>query len=162
MRMTPEQQRVRAHLREGANRGGLEPDYVEAIGYVETEWRLGLTNMTGRDGARGGAWGPTQITEKTVRTLGYTGPMQAFNEDPYLAATWTAIILNDHRKRKPLVTLADYVAAWNAGKDDADKNNDGKLEELPPEHPTRKHYLPRAEKGLAIIRTEREENAWLS
>jgi hypothetical protein len=76
--------------------------------------------------------------------MGYSGPMEEICADPELAAEWTARILDDSNKRKPLTTLADYCAAWNAGRDDADKNDDGQLEELPPEHSTRKLYLPRA------------------
>lgn len=153
MKWTPEQQRVRAHLRDGACRGGLEPDFLEAIGYVESNWTMEARNLTGPDGARGGSYGPTQISQQTARDHGYDGPMERFCEDPYVAATWSAIILNDKRKQMPLVTLADYVAKWNAGRYDGDKNNDGNLEELRPDHPTRK-YLERAKRALEMIRRE--------
>jgi hypothetical protein len=150
--LTAEQRKVRAALRAAAARYGLRPDYLDAIARVENLWRLAGTNMAGTDGARGGAWGPTQITERTARALGYAGPMSAFNSDPELAAEWTARILLDAHKRRPLATLADYVGAWNAGRDDADKNNDGQLEELPATHSTRAHYLPRAVAALALVK----------
>lgn len=154
MTWTPEQQRVRAHLRDGAGRGGLEADFLEVIGYVESQWRMNQRNLVGPDGARGGSYGPTQISQQTARDHGYTGSMEKFCEDPYLAATWTARILNDKRLQMPMVTLADYVAKWNAGRYDADKNNDGNLEELRPDHPTRK-YLEKAKQALEMIRRER-------
>jgi hypothetical protein len=152
VKWTEEKRRVRVELRAAAARYGLVPAYLEAIAGVENMWSLSGTNLVGADGARGGAWGPTQITEKTVRKLGYTGDMAALNRDPALAAEWTGRILADSHKRKPLTTLADYVAAWNAGKDDADRNNDGQLEELPATHSTRKDYLPRAFKALATVK----------
>jgi hypothetical protein len=150
--LTEEQRKVRAALRAAAARYGLRPDYLDAIARVENLWRLSGTNLAGADGARGGAWGPTQITERTARALGYTGPMSAFNSDANLAAEWTARILVDAHRRKPLDTLADYAAAWNAGRDNADANNDGQLEELPATHSTRAHYLPRAVAALALVK----------
>jgi hypothetical protein len=147
-----EKRKVRRALRDAAGRFGLVPEFLEAIAGVENRWSLSGTNLVGADGARGGAWGPTQITEKTARGHGYTGPMSAFNTDPALAAEWTGRILAASHKRKPLATLADYVAAWNAGRDDADKNDNGQLEELPETHSTRRDYLPRAYSALATVK----------
>lgn len=152
LKLTAEQRKVRRELRAAAARFGLAPEFLEAIARVENTWKLAGTNLVGADGARGGAWGPTQITERTARALGYAGRMAAFNEDASLAAEWTGRILSDAHKRKALTTLADYVAAWNAGKDDADKNNDGDLEELPATHSTRRHYLPRAVAALKLVK----------
>lgn len=142
---------VRSRLRAAAARHCLRPDFLDAIGKVETDWHSNLVNQTGPDAARGGAYGPTQITRKTARAIGYTGPMEALCADPELAAEWTARILADSNARKPLTTLADYCAAWNAGRDDADKDNDGDLDELRPGHSTREHYLPRAISALAWV-----------
>lgn len=147
-----ERRRVRVALRDAAERAGLEADFLDAIGMVESRWRLAAVNQSGPDGARGGAWGPTQITERTARGHGYTGPMEAFTRDPELAALWTARILRASANRRPLLTLADYVAAWNAGKDDADRNDDGQLEELREDHPTRVDYLPKAVVALTYVR----------
>jgi soluble lytic murein transglycosylase-like protein len=146
-----EEKVIRRTFADYAEQGGLNADFVLSIVKVESDFRMNAVNKTGRDGKRGGAWGPTQITEKTVRALGYKGLMEAFTKDVNLAALWTVKILNDSRKRMPLTTLADYVAAWNAGKDDADKNNDGELEELSPEHLTRKDYLPKAKLALVYV-----------
>jgi hypothetical protein len=154
-----EKDRVRAALRKWAVLGNLDPDFVEAIGVVENGLRLSATNTSGRDGELGGSYGPTQITMQTARANGYAGPMQAFNEDPELAGQWTARILNEHRQRGELVTLADYVAAWNAGRDHADRNGDNELEELPATNTARTQYLPRAKVALAAIYQRNSEAA---
>jgi hypothetical protein len=133
---------VREALRTAAARHGLRADFLDAIGKVETDYRSNLVNQTGADAARGGAWGPTQITTKTARAMGYSGPMEEICADPELAAEWTARILAPGVG--PKSTLADYCACWNAGRYNADRNNDGQLEELPPGHPTKEQYLPRA------------------
>lgn len=142
---------TRRALRDAATRYGLRPDYVDAIGWVESRWDVAAVNMAGTDGARGGAHGVTQITERTARDHGYTGTMEALRKDAVLAADWTGRILSAAHKRRPLTTLADYAAAWNAGRDNADKNDNGQLEELPVTHSTRAHYLPRATAALAIV-----------
>jgi soluble lytic murein transglycosylase-like protein len=144
--------RAREALRAAAARHSLSPDYVDAIGKVETGWASNLVNQTGPDAKRGGAWGLTQITERTARAHGYTGPMEALVADVELAAEWTGRILAEANEAKRMETLADYCAAWNAGRYDADKDNDGDLDELPAGHSTREHYLPRAIQALAFVR----------
>lgn len=152
VKLSADKKRVRRALREAAVRVNLDADYLDAIGYVESRWSLGAVNKAGRDGARGGAWGPTQITERTARDHGYTGDMAAFTRDPELAALWTGRILRAAADRRPLDTLADYVAAWNAGRDDADRDNDNDLDELPATHQTRRDYLPKALAALDVVR----------
>lgn len=152
VKMTEERKRIRKALRAAAAKHGLVPDFVDALGYVESRWRLDARSSDPRDEARGGSYGPTQISKKTAEGHGYRGDVEAFRRDVELAAEWTGRILAAAHRRKPLVTLADYVAAWNAGRDDADKDNDGDLDELAPEHPTRKHYLPAALAGLDLVR----------
>jgi hypothetical protein len=147
-----ERRRVRVALREAAVMFGLDPDYLDAIGKVEgPNWILDARSTDPRDEARGGSFGPTQISERTARGAGYTGSMEAFRTDAALAAHWTAVILRQAEDRRHLETLADYVAAWNAGRDDADRNDNGDLEELPPTHPTRTTYLPAALAALAYV-----------
>ncbi len=151
-KLSESQKTVRRELRAAAFEAGLDPDFVDAIGYVEgPRWKLDARSTDPRDEARGGSFGPTQISEKTARAHGFTGSMEEFREDPATAAAWTATILLAAHRRRKLSTLADYVAAWNAGRDDADKNNDGELEELPAAHPTRAVYLPLAKRGLAYV-----------
>lgn len=147
----PTRVQVRQALRRHAAAAGLDPEIVDAIGRVEGPyWNPTATNLVGPDGARGGAYGPTQITERTARGHGFTGDMrEMFN--PETAARWTAIILGASNARRPLTTPADYAAAWNAGRDDADRNNDGQLEELPEGHPTRVRYLPALLAALAYV-----------
>jgi soluble lytic murein transglycosylase-like protein len=153
LKLNDSQKRVRRALRAAAVKYGLNPDYLDAIGHVEgPRWTLNARSTHPADEARGGAFGPTQITERTARGGGYTGPMQAFREDPELAAEWTARLLAAMHKSRPLVTLADYSAAWNAGKYDADKNNNDELEELHATHATRSSYLPKARLALAVVK----------
>lgn len=152
---TEEERAIRKAFLKWAVIGNLDPDFMQVIPKVETGYRLNSVNKKGRDGDRGGAWGASQITEKTARALGYTGKMEAFLTDAELCAQWTAKILNDHRKRKPLDTLADYIAAWNAGKDNADANNNNELEELGDKHQTRTDYLPKAKAALAYVQQTR-------
>lgn len=139
------QQKVRAALRRAAKRFGVDPDIADALGYVESTWRLSATNMTGTDLARGGAFGPTQITEKTARGWGYQGPMSDLTTNLELAAEWTARGLAARPGGAPR-TIADAAAWWNAGKASAAA--------LPVGHVTRATYIPRAEKALAKVRAE--------
>ena len=138
------QQRVRAALRRAARRYGLDPDVVDAIGYVESRWTVAARNLTGADGARGGAWGPTQITERTARAAGYVGRIGALAEDVELAAEWTARIMLT-RPGGPPRTVEDASAYWNAGRASAAA--------LPAGHVTLTTYIPRARSALALVRS---------
>lgn len=109
-----ERSRVRLALREAAVMGNVDPDIMEAIGYVESRWKLDALNLDGSDGARGGSYGPTQISERTARAYGYTGDMLDFCDDEKLAALWTAKILRA-RPGGPPATAGDAAAWWNAG-----------------------------------------------
>lgn len=123
--------KIAALLRDAFRRYGLPPAWGEALGRVESGLRAGAVNLSGPDGARGGAWGPTQITEKTARAHGYTGPIADLTTDPALAAEWTARIAAAGRP----ATLDDLGAWWNAGRRTA--------AQLPPGHVTLTTYLPR-------------------
>jgi hypothetical protein len=114
--------RVIAALRNAAIAAGLNPNIVQGIGKVESSYNLAAVNNAGRDGEYGGAWGPTQITERTARRNGYTGPMRAFTEDPELAAEWTCRLLKPGARNAEgdvldheLVTPEEYGAWWNGG-----------------------------------------------
>lgn len=122
--MLPARERVRSSLRAAAERHGLDPDWLDALGWIESRWDGSAVNMTGGDLARGGAWGPTQITATTARAFGYTGPMEALTEDPDQAAELTAKMVEaGFAERAGKVyfygrpTSADQVASvWNAGR----------------------------------------------
>jgi hypothetical protein len=147
---------VRQALRKWAEMMNLDPDFIDAIGKVEgPNWNLGARSTDPRDEARGGSFGPTQISEKTARAHGYTGPMEALQRDPEVAAEWTARIMRAGVDANPagMNTLADYVAWWNAGKVNADRNDDDDLEEMRPGHPTRETYLPAAHAALDYVRS---------
>jgi soluble lytic murein transglycosylase-like protein len=138
--------RVRKALRDAARRLGVDPDLPDAIGYVESRWRP-ATNLSGPDGARGGAWGPTQITERTARDHGFGGDMAELNASPELAAEWTSRILAA-RPGGPPRTIQDAAAWWNAGRPSASQ--------LGAAHVTRTDYIPKAEAALALVRAEGE------
>jgi hypothetical protein len=155
VQLTEERRKVRDALRAAGARyaaaGKLSaeaPDWIEAIGRVETGLRLGRVNRSGPDGARGGSWGPTQISEKTARAHGYLGAMEAINSDASVAAEWTARILAAAHPRN----FAEAVAAWNAGRYGADKDRDGVLD--PGEAPeiTVTDYWPKALAALEQAR----------
>jgi hypothetical protein len=104
-------QAVRNALRNAAASYGLDPDWVDAIGKTESGWKVGALNAEGPDAARGGAFGPTQITEETARAFGYEGDMNALRADPALAADWTCrIIAAGHCQ-----SFEDLCAWWNGG-----------------------------------------------
>lgn len=134
-----DQKQVADALRDAFERAGLPGAWGVAIGQVESRLSIRTVNMNGPDGARGGAWGPTQITERTARAYGYDGPMEAFTTDLALAAEWTATIASAGEPR----TIEDLGAWWNAGRRSADS--------LPPDHVTRTRYIPRLVAALERI-----------
>lgn len=136
---------VRMMLREEAVKQNVDPDIMEAIGYVESKWNLAATNLTGPDGARGGAYGPTQITERTARAHGYEGDMIELTRDARLAAFWTAKIMRA-RPGGPPETIEDAGAWWNAGRKSASLLTDT--------HVTRVVYIPRAVAALRMVQAD--------
>lgn len=132
-----DKRRMAELLRGAFQRHGLPAAWGEALGRVESNLTLTAKVLTGTDGARGGAWGPTQITEKTARAHGYTGRIQALTEDAELAAEWTARIAAAGRPS----TLEDLGAWWNAGR--------LTFSSLPAGHVTREKYVPRLREALA-------------
>lgn len=139
MSLSVEQNQVRALLRIASIEQGLNPDYLDAIGYVESHWDYKARNLTGSDGVRGGAWGPTQITDMTAKAHGYKGDIRVIALDPVVAAKWSAIIMHT---RKPQ-SLQDAVAWWNAGRMSFDL--------LGPQHVTRLNYWPKAEQAMKLV-----------
>lgn len=71
---------------------GLPAAWGEVFGLTETLLRPSVVTTAG-DGARGGSYGPTCISRQTARAWGYTGRMEALNEDPFLAAELTAAMV---------------------------------------------------------------------
>jgi len=143
--MSEEQKRVRQAARVAAGDYGVNPDFVEAIGYVESRWRMAAVNKTGSDGARGGSWGPFQLSAMTARAYGYTEPMEQLLTNPDLAAGLCARILSE-RPGGPPASLEDACAWWNAGQTSATK--------LGQSHVTRTDYFPKARAALALVRSE--------
>jgi soluble lytic murein transglycosylase-like protein len=139
---------VRQALRRWAGIFGLEPDWVDAIAKVESEYVLDSFNGSGNDALRGGAHGPTQITEKTARAHGYTGDMIEFRRDPELAAQWTCLIIAASTPRD----FSEIVAVWNAGRYDSDKNDNDWLDAGEAPASTVETYWPRAQRALTYVK----------
>lgn len=96
---------------------GLPPAWGEVFGLTETELRPAVV-MSAGDGARGGSYGPTSISRQTARAWGYTGRMEALNEDPFLAAELTAAMVEaGFGERGGSLASDRYV--WNAAGDSA-------------------------------------------
>jgi hypothetical protein len=114
--LIPSRRRVREALRrEGAARG-LNPDWPDAIGWVESQWILDSVGDQGR------SVGPTQIQRRTLANNGYTGTGDELRYDPDLAAEWTARLMIAGARNAEGVTLQhtpttleDLAAWWNAG-----------------------------------------------
>lgn len=145
------QQKVRRELRAAAERHGVDPDILDAIGYVESRWTLGARSTDPRDEARGGSFGPTQISERTARAHGFDGDMKTLGADAWLSSEWTARIMAK-RPGGPPRSISDAAAWWNAGRSTfaavpaTDKHGNP--------HPTRTDYEPRARKALALVQND--------
>ncbi len=139
------QDKLRSTLRTAAEVQGVDPDIVDALGYVETRWRALSTNTTGPDGLRGGSFGPTQISMKTALAYGYTGsPEDLQAADGATAAYWTCVILAARPGGcGPGTDIADAAAWWNAGKARA---------ALVPASSTAQGYMLLASAALAKVR----------
>lgn len=142
VKITDARKRVRQLLRDASTRWGLDPDYLDAIGYVESRWNSNATNMTGSDLARGGAIGATQITMKTAQAHGYTGTWQELLNSPEDQAELSAKILAAGDPQ----SIEDAAAWWNAGRKRASQ--------LPIGHVTARDYIPKAQAALMIVQRE--------
>lgn len=140
--ITPAQFIIRKALREAARRHGIDPDLIDAIGYVESRWHADAKNLAGADGARGGAWGATQITDHTARGAGFTGKREDLLSID-VAAEWTMKIMLS-RPGGPPRTAEEAGAWWNAGRKT--------FEELPAANTARTDYVPKLHAALAVVR----------
>lgn len=141
--MSEEQKRVRRAARQAEQLAGLTPGIIEAIGYVESRWRMSAVNKSGADGARGGSWGPFQLSEMTARAYGYAGPMEEFTQDPDTAALWCANILMA-RPGGPPTNTNDAAAWWNGGRTT--------FAALPVTNTARTDYAPKLASALDLVR----------
>lgn len=155
MRLNESQKKVRRELRSAALRHGIPPDILDTLGYVESPaghpWKLGTRSTHPADEALGGAWGPTQITEKTARLNGYDGSMDTLANDAWLSAEWTARLLKVGAKnaegkvlRQTPKNMKDAATWWNAGRQS--------YSDLAPTHVTRRVYVPRALAVLDLVK----------
>lgn len=118
--LIPSRGRVRDALRAAAVRYGLNPDWLDAIGWIESEWKPDAVGDQGR------SLGPTQIQRRTLANNGYEGDQEALLSDPELAAEWTARLMLPGAKNaegksldRKITSLSELAGWWNAGKPDA-------------------------------------------
>jgi hypothetical protein len=146
-------QTVKEALTAAAQRYGLPPEWLVALGITESELDPSAVNQTGADADRGGSWGATQISARTARAFGYTGPMEALTTNVDLMADLTAHMVADgfaERSNRPDApesgpfrverygtpqSFEDMIAVWNAGRPFAS---------LPAGGSTLTDYYPRA------------------
>jgi len=126
-------------LRSAFEAVGLPPLWGEALGRTESNLRATAINNTGGDAARGGSYGATQISQKTARAYGYTGPMENLLTDLNLMASLSAKIA---AAGSPM-TIEDLGAWWNAGHRTFDS--------LPADHITRTDYVPKLISNLEAL-----------
>ena len=132
-----DREKAKRLLGDAFQKAGLPREWGIALGIVESNLTSTATNLVGPDGARGGAWGLTQITEKTARAIGYKGPMRALLEDPSLAADLSARLASQGKPE----TIDDLGAWWNAGRFTAAALSD--------DHITKRDYIPKLRAALA-------------
>lgn len=109
---------VRKALRNAAKKYGVDPDLADALGKTEgPNWKLNARSTHPADEARGGSFGPTQISTMTARAYGYKGDMEDFRKNAGKAAEWTARILAARPGGAP-TTAEETAAWWNGGATD--------------------------------------------
>jgi hypothetical protein len=152
-KLSESQRNVRRELRAAAERWGLDPDILDALGYVESKWKLGARSTSAADEALGGSYGPTQLSEATARNNSFDGSMKTLGADAWLSAEWTARSLvagAQNAEGRVLAhtpeTIEDAAAWWNAGRQSA--------AELSASHVTRTKYIPAALAALDLVRRE--------
>lgn len=126
-------------IKAAAAQFGVDPMQMAAIVQVESSWNPAATNLSGPDGARGGAWGLSQITLQTAKAYGFTGSGEDLL-DPATSIEWTARIL---AAGGPPVTIQDAGAWWNAGKKH--------FYDLNAESPTASDYVPKLVAALGDV-----------
>jgi hypothetical protein len=158
---------LRLELRRQAEAQGQDPDIVDAIAYVESHWDPSAKNLTGPDGARGGSYGPTQLSQKTARIIGYTGDMlDLCAPDGVLAGYWTAVYLSQRPGGgcPPGTAIEDAATWWNAGLGPDGRPRYATFDSLPmmvtkadgskAPHPTRAVYAPAAIDALVMVQED--------
>lgn len=146
--LTETQNECRRAIRRVAIAQGVDPDWIDAIAHVESNWNPTAVNNTGADAARGGSYGCLQLSMATAQSAGFTGQSQDLL-DPSTVALYFCKI----QKGRPgglADSLEDMCAYWNAGKLTAD---DPKLPSS-----TKNDYIPRAVAALESIQNAENES----
>ena len=135
--------KLRGTLRTAAEVAGVDPDLVDAIAKIESDYNPGAKNEKGPDAARGGSYGPTQISMKTALAHGPATPADLMAPDGGAAAYYTAAILAA-RPGGPPTNPDDAAAWWNAGRIN--------FTDLPTTNSARTTYAPRLRAALAWVK----------
>lgn len=98
---------------DAADTAGVDRALFFGIVEVESGWNPDARNLAGSDGARGGAWGLTQMT---VRTAQLFEPSITGEEllDPVVNLRVAAQLMADNARRSR--KWDDLAAMWNSGK----------------------------------------------
>jgi soluble lytic murein transglycosylase-like protein len=139
--LLPGRNSLRETFREAFRLRGLNPDWIDAITYVESHWNHKAINKTGGDAVRGGSYGASQMSWKTLVSIGYKGTIEEFLANPETQAYWSGVYMSQGNPQ----TFEDAITWWNAGK--------RSFASLPANHMTRTNYYPKAKKALDTIKT---------
>ncbi len=102
---------VRIGLRASATAHGFPPEWFDAIGKHESNWKLDARSPPSQaDEKYGGAWGPMQMLRTNIERLNYT--VAEVISDISSAAECAALLMMEGNPQ----TFEDAVAWWNAGK----------------------------------------------
>lgn len=121
--------------------------FVIGLAFAHRESRFrNVSNLTGGDGARGGAWGIFQVTLKTARGYGFEGSVHELS----------SIRINAHYASKVIKWAMTGVAADDY-KNIASRYNSGKPFDKAPDM-TRNNYVPRFLESIAWAQKWIEQN----
>jgi hypothetical protein len=108
-------------LKKLADELGLYPEFLWAMCQVESGFDAGAVNLAGTDGARGGAFGPLQMTLKTARAFAGKLGRDRIDAVDLLDPAFNLAVCRElllelrgpvDNKRKQ----RDIAAMWNSGK----------------------------------------------
>jgi hypothetical protein len=111
-------------LRDAFERRGLPPAWGEALGRHESGLNDQATNLEGPDGARGGSFGMTQISERTAQAFDVALSGAMLLASPQLQADVTAAMVaagfaergGKTYRYGPPASIEQMAAVWNAGR----------------------------------------------
>jgi hypothetical protein len=111
-------------IRDAFARRGLPPEWGEALARHESGLNDQATNLVGPDGARGGSYGMTQISERTAQAFDPALSGAMLLASPQLQADVTAAMVAEGFAERgdkvyrygPPSSVEQMAAVWNAGR----------------------------------------------